>query len=540
MGGTWQLLGMCSLLLLGLPMTPARVRYATVYSVGDPPSIEVKDVLDKKGDAYGFYNDTVLSTGWSVLEVRAGYGAEQKSNEEIMFAAGYLEGYLTAADMHSHYANMIPQMVKKVTVTQSVKDFLKKQDQWTRMQIKKRKGDPMWRHASYITAQLDGLYTGASEWDRRVGKSILPFFAILFLNAMGDLIDLIPMLFPDSGDDWHSLSKEDARRYQWQMGHCSALIKVLPGYENILFAHSSWFTYAATLRVYKHWDFNLNDPDTNIGKMSFSSYPGLLESMDDFYIMGNGLIMMQTTNNVFNGTLFKYVVPGALLTWQRVRIANMMAKNGKSWAKIFSRYNSGTYSNQYMILDLKKVKLKKRIAAGALYITEQIPTRVEASDQTAILRQGYWASYNVPFHKSIYTLSGYPELVHTYGSDMTYDLAPRAKIFRRDQGTVRDLESLKSLMRYNNYEKEPYATLNPCNTICCREDLNPDLPIPSGCYDTKVSDFNLIASFSAYAISGPTVAGGLPPFSWAHFNQTVHEGLPETYNFKFMLMKPYL
>ena len=34
---------------------------------------------------------------------------------------------------------------------------------------------------------------------------------------------------------------------------------------------------------------------------------------------------------------------------------------------------SGTYNNQYMLLDLKKVELKKTLQNGALWIVEQIP-----------------------------------------------------------------------------------------------------------------------------------------------------------------------
>ena len=57
-------------------------------------------------------------------------------------------------------------------------------------------------------------------------------------------------------------------------------------------------------------------------------------------------------------------------------------------------------------------------------------------DQSAILREGYWASYNVPFYEDVFTISGYPELVKKIGPSATHDLAPRAKIFRRDQGKV--------------------------------------------------------------------------------------------------------
>lgn len=46
-------------------------------------------------------------------------------------------------------------------------------------------------------------------------------------------------------------------------------------------------------------------------------------------------------------------------------------------------------------------------------------------------------------------LSGYGEMWKDYGEDFSYDLCPRAKIFRRDQADVKDLDSLKHIMRFN-------------------------------------------------------------------------------------------
>lgn len=46
----------------------------------------------------------------------------------------------------------------------------------------------------------------------------------------------------------------------------------------------------------------------------------------------------------------------------RVAVANRLADGGYSWTKIFSRYNSGTYNNQWMIVDLK------RFIPGQVYI----------------------------------------------------------------------------------------------------------------------------------------------------------------------------
>lgn len=52
------------------------------------------------------------------------------------------------------------------------------------------------------------------------------------------------------------------------------LFQVMPAYEDIFMSHSSWFDYQATMRIYKHYDLNVNDPDTAAQRLSFSSYPG--------------------------------------------------------------------------------------------------------------------------------------------------------------------------------------------------------------------------------------------------------------------------
>ena len=38
---------------------------------------------------------------------------------------------------------------------------------------------------------------------------------------------------------------------------------------------------------------------------------------------------------------------------------------------------------------------------------------------------------------------------------ITYQTAPRAMIFRRDEGSIRDVEGMKKQMRYNDYKHDP-------------------------------------------------------------------------------------
>ncbi|CAI5659559.1 phospholipase B-like 1 isoform X3 [Oreochromis niloticus] len=490
----------------------------------------------KSTDEFRRANVKLQTYRWGVLEINAGYGEVTQEDETTFFLAGYLEGYLTAGQMFSHYSNMYPQLIKDEKVLEPLKNFLSKQDQWAREQVKlRRNSDPLWRHMGLILAQLDGLHAGAALWAKSKHREPLSAFTVQFLNGVGDLLDLVPALTPRS----NSSAGSGAFRMPG-MGHCTALIKVLPGFENLLVGHSSWYTYAATMRIYKHWDFKVSDTHVATGKMSFSSYPGFLMSLDDFYLLGSGLLMTQTSIGIFNASLFSQLSPHSLLAWQRVRLANSLAHTGEEWAQVFSRYNSGTYNSQYMVVDLSRISLSKSIRDGALTVVEQIPGKVMDSDQTRALRRGYWPSYNIPFHAEIYNLSGYSVMWKRYGEDFSYDLCPRAKILRRDQAKVSDLISLKRMMRYNNYKKDPYSKGHPCKTICCRNDLRPRRPRPGGCYDTKVTDYQMALQLVAEAINGPTTQGGLRPFSWQSFNFTIHQGLPHTYSFPFITMRPVL
>lgn len=159
--------------------------------------------------------------------------------------------------------------------------------------------------------------------------------------------------------------------------------------------------------------------------------------------------------------------------------------------------------------------------------------------------RGYWPSYNVPYFEEIYRRSGYKEFIAKYSgtgnaadpgalAGIDYQLAPRAKIFRRDAGKVETMDEFKAIMRSNDYDHDPYfpAPFNPYNAICSRGDL---VNQTGGCYDTKVTSFSWFSDEHVAAINGPTTAGGtLPPFKWSpQFENVAHEGQPDEFDFVF-------
>ena len=176
-----------------------------------------------------------------------------------------------------------------------------------------------------------------------------------------------------------------------ERSHCSGLIKVTGNYSELFAGHSSWFSYSSMLRIFKHYNFGLNSPNTASRTLSFSSYPGLLSSLDDFYMMhDSGLMMVQTTNPIINKSIYSKVTHDSLLAWQRVRTANQMAHTGEEWAQPIKWPNSGTYENQYMIVNMNLFSPGKALPPGTLWVIEQIPGYVEYADVTQQLERGYW------------------------------------------------------------------------------------------------------------------------------------------------------
>lgn len=85
--------------------------------------------------------------------------------------------------------------------------------------------------------------------------------------------------------------------------------------------------------------------------------------------------VIETTISVFNTSLFENTKPvGQLPTWIRAIVSNQLARDAREWCKLYSLYNSGTYNNQWAVLDYKKFKPNQPLPKnGLFYVLEQMP-----------------------------------------------------------------------------------------------------------------------------------------------------------------------
>lgn len=500
--------------------------------------------------AWANFTNAINQTGWSYLEIKT----DPKFPDKIQaYAAGFIEGHVTSELLYLYWKNTVDGYCDgKEELCKKIAKFVNQNTAWIHKKISQQRKvgtNPYWHHVGLVYDQLQGLEDGYDSKVMYDKSPHIPHGDIFWMNIFGDLEDLEQVFDPKN--------KFNTTRVLGS-GSCSAMIKLLPGNADLYLAHDTWNSYQSMIRVLKkytlpyHWTSSSKKPVPG-QIMAFSSYPGLVYSGDDFTVISSGLGVTETTIGNSNADLWKNVKwHGRVLEGIRSMVANRLAKTGKAWTRIFARRNSGTYNNQWMVVDYKRFKpgASLRNATGILWVLEQLPGHVHMEDVTRILTaQSYWPSYNTPYFKDIFKLSGSPANVAKYGNWFTYDKTPRALIFKRDHRNVKDIESMTRLMRYNNFKKDP---LSQCaceppysaeNAISARNDLNP----ASGKYpfgalghrshggtDMKLTTSKLFNKLQFVAYGGPTY-DDLPPFQWSNVDfakDTPHYGHPDLWQFK--------
>ena len=305
---------------------------------------------------------------------------------ERAYAAGVVEGLLTRQLIYYNYVNNYGKgdwCTNNAKLCPLLKNYMAKQDAW--MQTQRDNAEPhqeaYWHHVFLLSDQLRGLADGYAM-NATKGEE-LDLFAMNLLQMSGDLEDLASALLGP-----------EAPKGVVGSGSCSAMIKLLPGNAELFAAQDTWDNFSGMLRTYKKYTFYFEHAAAV--EQTFSSSPGVVGSGDDFYQLSSQLVSMETTIGNNNQTLVElYIQPESVLEWRRSIVANRLAHSGSEWADVFSRHNSGTYNNQWMIVDYSRfVPGAEHLADDLLWVVEQIPGFVRSKDCTDTLRQqSYWASY---------------------------------------------------------------------------------------------------------------------------------------------------
>ena len=550
----------------------ARNIYHIVEASGDGSSF----ATNPSCVAWGAFTDSIGSAGWGALEIHTKKGY---SDERQMYAAGLLEGAMTHKRIRQLYVNDIA--LRSPKSLRGLYEYFKEQDTYLRSHVHGANGpepakphdedEAYWRQVVLIMSQLDGLLDGYNHKSREEHQLVLG--DMWLLNMDGDVIDLERAIDLDAidfvdtdeapagsfGDLLGSsvakslllLEKErkDAQnpqspgRYSKQrwdklMRHarCSALIKVLPDFSDVLVGHATWADYSELLRIWKTYNFPLSG--VRAKSMSFSSYAGMLSSTDDWYITDQQLLVTETTTQVEDESTLRGLDPRSQVdSWVRTMVANRLASNGETWSRLYVKGNSGTYNCQWMVLDFKLFTPGKPPKDGFYTMTEIIPGLYRSEDMTSVLlnrgeekcnKEGddqetchrntmYWPSVNRPFWPDIRARAGYPEDDPEAPNNdfFSFENNPRGRVFARDQIHIKTIHDMMSMISYND-PRDPLQE-DAGHAIASRFDIpgadaNDPTARPNGAIDFKVSSASLVAKMISVSQIGPTHNSALPPW----------------------------
>jgi hypothetical protein len=490
--------------------------------------------------AVGRFRNAINSTGWSYLEIetKSGFDTDLQA-----YAAGVLEGVLSRKVIDYALQNTFNDYCKGY---QKYCARLNRYLNQNLLYIKKKienapKDDPYWqsirRSFLQLTGVLDGFNNNTSFEKIEINYNIHP---IMMININGELYDL-DKKFNKTKDP---INSEEGSK-------CSGLIKVTPNNADLLISQVTMSGFQNLLRVLKLYKFGYDERMFPGHTTTFASYPGMLYSSDDFALLSSGLASIETTIAVWNQSLYDYTKSeNQLHTWVRAIAANQLARTGREWCQIFRRHNSGTYNNQWIVLDYKKFQPYRPLPDhGLLYVLEQMPGLIVYKDITGYLEENkYYASYNIPFFKKISEVSGFAKKEKEFYW-FSWSDCPRSKIFKRDHSKVVDIETLKTLMRYNDYTHEPFSRCNctPPYTaeaaVSARGDLNPangTYPLVGmghvnhGALDYKGTNYQLFKQLRFRALSSPAYEN-VPAFQWSKCDLAAtvkHVAHPDLWNFE--------
>lgn len=530
------------------------IKIATCNVVNGEP--EIKEISNDQNNQYDAtvwanFTDSLNETGWYQYH---SHGKPGVNSEDIMLCTGALEGYLSAYRIHQHFKLIFDMQEWKMEngYPPALESFLWKNLNFSRSAAASYLDSEFWRTISLILKQFDGLVKGYQlAYPDQDSPNYMSELDLWFLQAAGDIEDVLSV-YPndeqiDSGSNPGPTLSRKRKEKVTPGEHCSGLIRLLPDYSDIFFAHDAWSDYRELHGELKEYEIPI--PEFKAHRITMSTRIGKLSSYDDFYINDQGLFVLETTINNFNEDLYQHVQPQCLFTWIRAVHATWTTDNGKNWTETFIKYNSGTYNNQYLVLDSKHFEPKSKPTKDLLWIIEQLPGNHMSQDVTQYLLDDlFFPSFNTPWFEELYELGGYPKHVAEWGEDgdyWTYNTSARYYLFYREVPRIKTFEEFQKFMRYNNWKRDLYSNGDPGQMILSRYDqrpgYNPHFPrrefggLDSKCL--KLSEAKLGSRMQFHARASPTFdeENGIPKYRFP--DNYPHDGLPDEWDFDWIIFK---
>jgi hypothetical protein len=445
-----------------------------------------------------------FQVGWDKLNIKT-----MDTHNPLLqcYAAGILEGTLTHEEINYYFNNARVFFMGEEDSMREIKDFYRRIDANIQAKIKNIESIKAslsdyeflrWSYIACLHAQINGLHIGFNN-NSSTSRDLFDFY---FLNSEGNFGDLKSFMAVSKMDikdpskfstneNLKIIYKTDNIEQIWKdlinNGHCSALVKLIKdanGKYDLLGGHNTWTEYCEMLRTLKYIEWAFEGTESNVLGMkprtvSFSSYPGVLFSGDDFYLNNSNVALLQTTLSVINKFAYKDLinVDNYVPEFMRLMICNFMSNTGKQWVDNYKSWKDHMYITQWLVLDydvLNQINSGKQ-ASGLLHIIEEVPGKIFSDDLTGkLMTDTYFGSFNIAYFKQSHQILG----MDNFNVDFTStQLDPRQYIYNKLQDNVKDTISFRDVLQYNGYGKKTELVPNdpsysdPSNGISSRADL---------------------------------------------------------------------
>ena len=246
--------------------------------------------------------------------------------EHFSFATslGYLEGYATCKTLKTFYPNFYSAVFGSSPAPGSdTISFVENNYAWMAQQAEEKYLiSELWYSVKLMLNQMNGLLRGLSEGcpSSGVGSGVdyttldnPTLTHLLLMNAWGDLYQITMKYFEPGRAKgvFHSpgkpLSRRSLRESSTFVERCSAIIKLLPNYADVVYGHATWDTYESLgPRIFKHMSYPLHIDGSfeQAYDVYFSSSPGLLSSVDDFFTISGAWPLRHPWSPVANNYIY--------------------------------------------------------------------------------------------------------------------------------------------------------------------------------------------------------------------------------------------
>lgn len=346
---------------LFVPKSKLHDSFYTVVVINDK-TLSLRRGNYADGVAWGF-NERFESIkygdkSWSRLHIAT---SSSYSDEMQAYAAGYMEGCLTHSDIRQFY-NEFVSILSAVPQQETFKNRALTHWQELFTHCQKSNTTSSFTQCNIIV-QLLGELEGYNDCSGTEEK--LHLTDLFLLNSHDEFATFFPDLFeplpPSLGI---SKTRSDF-------------------FAAFLSSHALGRSACQTPRVIKHYQLGFTHPK-GASKVSFTSYPGMLDSPDAFYVLSNSLAIFRVPLEIQQEP-YSNSHPAGLPNLIRSLNAVRFASSAYDWVSLHKSV-SGEFiiPAKWLVVNLKNV-VKQDMPEGTAWLTEETQTLSYSEDVTEYL-----------------------------------------------------------------------------------------------------------------------------------------------------------